>query len=161
MIKPIKYLTLFLTINLLLFSCQLTDKNEYLFDASQLSHKKTPGEVIQLLGTDPDSAFNKTILGKERYIQLYYTYDSSEFRFAKNQLLEIIIHKPKFSFAPEKITEFGLPFRSATNVDSTAFIIWDNVYQYFEVINFYLVGSRNDNRTKRYKIYFKTKQPVR
>ncbi len=161
MIEPIKYFISFLTIHLLLFSCQLADKNDCLFDASQLSHRTTPGEVIQLLGIDPDSAFNKTILGKERYIQLYYKYDSSEFRFAKNQLLETIIHKPKLSFAPETITEFGLPFRSATNIDSTAFIIWDNVYQYFEVINFYLVGSRNDDRTKRYKIYFKTKQPVR
>jgi hypothetical protein len=130
------------------------EKNN-LFDVNQLSYGYTPEKVIRIMGEEPDSAFNKTIMGKKRYILLYFDKDSSEFRFDKNKLLEVIVNKPEFPFTAQSITEYGFSFLEPSRIDSTAFILWNHVYKNFDVINFYLVGSRGDNRSVRYKIYFK------
>ncbi|MEZ4907153.1 MAG: hypothetical protein R2771_05820 [Saprospiraceae bacterium] len=95
-------------------------------------------------------------MGKERYILLYNDLDSTEFRFAKNRLLEIIVNKPKFPYKSETITKFGLNYQNPTKVDSSAFIMWKNIYPNFNVVNFFLVGSKMDSRETRYNIYFKT-----
>ena len=158
MLKKVIFFIPYLIIILFVSSCNSPMKQNYLFDATKLSYGITPEKVIQIMGEKPDSAFNKVILGKERYIQLYYNKDSSEFRFAKNKFLEVIVHKPKYPFNAQSITEFGLDFKKPSQVDTTAFIKWDHVYDNFDVINFYLVGSKMDDRSVRYEIYFRTKR---
>lgn len=139
----------------LLTSCHSSIRKDYLFDATQLTYEITPEKLIRIMGQKPDSAFNKTLIGKKRYILLYFNRDSSEFRFDKNRLLEVIVNKPQFPFAAQTITEFGLPFQNPSKTDTTAFIEWRNVYKNFDIINFYLVGDKRDNRSVHYKIYFK------
>lgn len=157
MLKKIEYFSLFLIIILSAFSCHSPVKKNILFDAGRLCYGLTPEKVIRIVGQKPDSAFNKTIIGKKRYILLYFNKDSSEFRFDKNKLLEVIVNKPGFPFAAHTITAFGLPYREPSEYDSAAFIKWSDSYKNFDVINFYLVGSRMDNRSVRYKIYLRMK----
>ena len=158
MFKVIRFFIYYSLIILVVSSCNSSKQKDYLFDATQLSYGLTPEKVIEIMGEKPDSAFNKVILGKERYIQLYYNKDSSEFRFAKNMFLEAIVHKPKYPFNAQSITGFGLDFQEPSQIDTTAFIKWNNIYKNFDVINFYLVGSKMDDRAVHYKIYFKTRR---
>ncbi len=153
--KPVKYKTLFLIITLSLAACNDKKDHKHLFDATKLSYRNTPEEVIQIVGEKPDSAFHKLIFGRERYILLFYDLDSTEFRFAKNKFLEAIVHKPQYPFIAQSITKLGLPFKMPSQIDTTAFIKWDHVYDHLDLINFYLVGSKADNRPVRYKIYLK------
>jgi hypothetical protein len=157
MVKSGKFILHALVIILLAASCEFSGKKDNLFDVSTFSGETTPAEVSDELGLKPDSAFTKVILGKEKYIQLYNELDSCEFRFAKNHLQEIIVHKPGYGFQSETIKNFGLPFQEPSELDSTAFIKWSNSYERLEVVNFYKVGSREDGRDTRYKIYFKMK----
>ncbi len=140
-----------------LISCGSADQKKYFFTAGEIKDHPGPDKVKELLHAVPDSAFNRLILGKERFIQLYYSMDSSEFRFKDGKLLEVIVHKPELAYNPESITKFGLPFRKPTAEDTTAFFRWTNEYDGFDVINFFLVGSRNDSGKTAYKIYFKLK----
>ena len=147
----------FLLIILFLSACQTRQKGNVLFDASALTHADTPEAVIDLMGEKPDTAFNRLIIGKPRYVLMYNNLDSTEFRFAHNKLIEVIVHKPDFPFADSTITQFGLPLKMHTQVDTAAYIMWKNVYKNLEMVNFYLVGSKNNDRSVRYKIYFKLK----
>ncbi|HRX31151.1 MAG: hypothetical protein H6537_00145 [Bacteroidales bacterium] len=157
MIKISKVFTLCLMAFFAVTSCNSTKQKSCLFDASRFSYGISPQEVIKIMGEKPDSAFNKSILGKERYILLYFDKDSTEFRFAKNKLLEFIVHKPNFPFTPNTIAELNLPILQPTQMDTTAFIKWYHAYRNFDVVNFYLVGSKKDERTVRYNMYFKLK----
>jgi hypothetical protein len=151
-----KYFLLYFIIVLFAASCHTPMKKKNLFDANQLSYSLSPDKVIRIMGEKPDSAFNNTIMGKERYILLYFNKDSTEFRFDKNKLSEVIVNKPEFPFSAQSIAEFGLVFHEPSQIDTTAFIKWGHVYRNYEVINFYLVGSRRDPGSLHYKIYFKT-----
>lgn len=160
MLIRIKFILSFFIIVLLLPACQTHKNDNMLFNASVLKNSDDPKEVISIIGAQPDTAFHKLIIGRPRYIQLYNNLDSTEFRFANNKLIEVIVHKPDFHFLDSTIIKFGLPFKKSTQMDTSAYITWKNVYKNMEVINFYLVGSRKDNRAKRYKIYFKLKQQL-
>lgn len=140
---------------LLFISCSSEVNEKYYFTADEISDHPGPDQVQERLHTAPDSAFHRLILGKERFIQLYYTMDSSEFRYKDGKLLEVIVHKPVLPYKPESITRFDLSFRKPTAEDSSAFFRWNKIYDGFDVINFYLVGSKNDDRKTAYKIYFK------
>ncbi|MBN2616144.1 MAG: hypothetical protein JXR71_10670 [Bacteroidales bacterium] len=141
-----------------LSACQTRQNGAVLFNASILNHADSPETVIKKMGEKPDTSFFRLIIGKPRYIQMYDQLDSAEFRFAHNKLIEVIVHKPDFPFADSTISKFGLPYKKHTQMDSSAYIMWKNVYKNLEVVNFYLVGSKQDNRSERYKIYFKLKQ---
>ena len=153
--NPAKYTVLFMIITLMLASCNFQRNHEYLFDATKLSYRNTPEEVIRIIGEKPDSAFYKLIFGRERYILLFYHLDSTEFRFAKNKFLEAIVHKPNYPFIAQSITKLSLPFKEPSQIDTTAFIKWDHLFNNLDLINFYLVGSKVDHRSVRYKIYLK------
>ena len=137
-------------------SCNTSMKNNAsLFDAAALTSHPDPDRVEAIMREKPDSAFYKTIFGVEKFIQLYYNKDSAEFRFHDNKLEEVIVNDPSLVYRPESITQFGLPFRVPTEEDTTAFFMWKNDYEGINVINFYKVGSKPDDRETRYKIYFK------
>ena len=158
MMKYAKYVVGLVVVTLFLSACQPTQKKNVLFDASQLTHQLTPKEVIRLIGVKPDTSFRKSFLGKQRFVQMYDKMDSTEIRFAHNKLLEVIVHKPAFPYVDSSIIKFGLPFHNPTKTDTAAFILWNNSYKNFEIVNFYKVGSKQDNRPTRYKIYFRLKQ---
>ncbi|MBN2638723.1 MAG: hypothetical protein JXR65_06505 [Bacteroidales bacterium] len=158
MLIRIKSVIGFFIVVLLFSACQNRQKENALFDASVLTNSDNPEEIIDIIGEKPDTAFNRLIVGKPRYILMYNNLDSTEFRFAHNKLTEVIVHKPDFPFVDSTLIRFGLPFRRHTQVDTAAYVMWKNVYKNFEVVNFYLVGSRKDERSARYKIYFKLKQ---
>ena len=158
MFTRIKFILFLSIIVLLLPACQTHKNDNILFNASALKNTSNPKEVISIIGAQPDTAFHRFIIGKPRYIQMYNNLDSTEFRFAHNKLIEVIVHKPDFPFNDSTITKFGLPYIKHSQIDSTAFIRWKNVFKNMEIVNFYLVGSRKDNRLIRYKIYFKLKQ---
>ena len=159
MFTRIKFILFLSIIVLLLPACQTHKNDNILFNASALKNSDNPKEVISIIGAQPDTAFHRFIIGKPRYIQMYNNLDSTEFRFAHNKLIEVIVHKPDFPFNDSTITQFGLPFKMHTGEDTSAFIMWKNVYKNLDVVNFYLVGSRNaDKSKKQYKIYFKLKQ---
>ncbi|HKK43105.1 MAG TPA: hypothetical protein VJ963_11895 [Bacteroidales bacterium] len=149
-----------LIISLSLASCQPSGNRNHLFDANKISFGISPEKVIKTMGEKPDSSFNKIIIGKKRYLMLYFNRDSSEFRFDNNKrLVEVIVNKPELPFLAQTITEFGLPFREPSQSDASAFIEWRNVYDNFDIVNFYLVGDKRDNRSIHYKIYFRLKNP--
>lgn len=118
---------------------------------------QNPDGVVKILGK-PDTAFNKRILGKPYYIQLYQSYDSCQFRYQHNKLEGIIIHKPRsIAFSPNSIESFGLDYKKPTLLDTASTIMWKN-YEGFKAINFYKVGTkaRNPNGTT-FKAYFNFK----
>jgi hypothetical protein len=144
-------------ITVILISCGSENNGSYYFTAEAIKRHPDPEQLKEILKRDPDTVFNRLILGKERFIQLYYGFDSSEFRFKDGKLSEIIIHKPTLQYDPKSILQFGLPFVSPTDLDTVAFFRWRDIYDGFEVINFYLVGSSNDGQKTSYKIYLKLK----
>lgn len=153
-----KYFLGFLMVILSLSACHVPQKKSVLFNASVLTHSDSPQELVDIIGEKPDTAFHRFIIGKLRYIMMYNNLDSTEFRFAQNKLIEVIVHKPDYPFADSTITKFGFPFKPHTKADTTAFIMWDKGFKDMETVNFYKVGSRKDERTARYKIYFRLKQ---
>ncbi len=158
--EKIKYFSPILIISLYLLSCQHPVNRNYLFDANKIYYGISPEKVIKIMGEKPDTSFNRIIIGKKRFIMLYFKKDSSEFRFdSKRKLVEVIVNKPDFPFSPQTITEFGLPLHNPSRADSTAFIEWKNVYPTCDMVNFFLVGDKKDNRSIHYKIYFRLKKP--
>lgn len=158
MFTKTKFITGLIIAILFLSACQTRHKKNVLFDASALTHADTPDGIINRMDRKPDTAFYRLLIGKPRYIQMYDNLDSTEFRFANNKLIEIIVHKPDFPFADSTITKFGLPFKMHTQADTSAYLMWKKAFKNLEIVNFYLVGSKKDNRSVRYKIYFKLKQ---
>ncbi len=156
MLKNTKYFSPVLIMGLFFTSCQPSANKNYLFNANKISYGLSPEKVIKLIGEKPDSSFDKIIIGKKRFIMLYFNRDSSEFRFDNNKkLIEVIVNKPEFPFSRHTIIEFGLPYRSPSHIDTTAFIEWRNIYDNFDIVNFYLVGDKRYNRSVHYKIYFR------
>ncbi|GET27243.1 hypothetical protein [Prolixibacter sp. NT017] len=142
----------------LMFACNPQKQNNGLiFDAKLFKGHPDTTEVKKLLDARPDTAFYRLLFGRPRYIQMYDALDSTEFRFKHNKLIEIIVHKPTVAYSAESVTRFGLPFKSATSRDTSAYIMWKNVYPQYPVVNFYLVGNKPNGNEKAFKIYFKLK----
>ena len=143
----------------LLISCETgKHKGTYFFNASQIKDHPNPGQVERIMRQKPDSAFHRLYFGKEIYVQLYYQQDSTEFRFNRDlSLKEVIVNKPSLKYTPESITHFGLAYQEPNQKDSTAYFSWKNLYDGFDVINFYKVGSRKNKGEYVYKIYLKLK----
>ena len=160
MLSKYKYWFLSFLAILIACSCNPKFRKNSQFDASRLNYGNTPEQVIKIIGVNPDTAFNKTILGKEYYILFFYKKDSSEFRFDNNKLSEVIVNKPVLPFSSSSITQFGLSLQEPTQTDSTAFIVWRGTYDNFDVVNFYLTGSRKTDNSVSYKIYFKLKKEI-
>ena len=145
-----------IAIVILVTSCGIRHGNShYIFNAEQIKDHPDTAEVKQMMDAAPDSSFYRLYFGKLRFIQLYYAQDSAEFRFKDGRLLEVIVNKPSLDYKPQSITRFGLPFKEPNSQDSTAFFMWKNLYEGFDAVNFYLVGSKKDQRDINYKIYFK------
>jgi len=138
-----------------MLGCKSPDHLNVLFDASALAARPSPETVQEIMKMKPDSAFYKTLFGVEKFILLYNVKDSTEFRFQDNKLEEVIVNKPSMAYHPKSIAFFGLPLVQPTEVDTAAYFLWRNVFAGMEVVNFYKVGSRPDDRTMRYKVYFK------
>jgi hypothetical protein len=128
---------------------------DYFFTADQIKNHPTPEQVIKIMQREPDSAFNRLYFGKLRFIQLYYSEDSTEFRFKDGRLIEVIIHKPSIEYKPEKIEKFGLSYLEPDKQDTSAFFMWEKQYPGFDNINFYKIGSGEKGREVNYKIYFR------
>ena len=151
-----KTVTIILALTAVCSSCnQHSNENIILFRAEKLTGHPGPEQVEKIMRAEPDSAFNRLILGKPRYIQLYYDRDSSEFRYKDGRLLEIIVHKPVAPFSAEGVSSLGLPVKVPTAIDTSAYIKWDNVYDGFDVVTFYKVGIRPDGRKVLYKVYLR------
>lgn len=138
----------------ILTGCHNQQKS-YFFEAGQIKDHPTPEQVIKIMQTEPDTAFNRLFYGKLRYIQLYNSQDSTEFRFKDGRLMEVIIHKPVMNYRPESIENFGLVYKKPAEWDTSAFFRWKKQYEGFDDINFYKVGSRKNNRKVNYKIFFR------
>ena len=131
-------------------------QKDLLFDVTKLKGKD-PEDVSRILKIDPDSTFIRHFVEGQRFIQLYYTADSSEFRYRNGKLIEIIIHKPAMKYSPESIESFGLNYRTPSSVDTSAFIRWYD-YPGFDAISFYKVGNRiGNNGSEIFKAYFNYK----
>ncbi len=141
---------------LLFLSCNREKhEGEYFLQASGLTNQLSPDQVSNFMGSEPDSAFHRLIVGKKRFIQLYYAADSTEFRFKDNHLIEVIVHKPSLPWEPESITRLGLNYEPPTSEDTAAFYMWKDKFKGLNVVNFYLVGSKNHSDKPAYKIYLK------
>jgi len=149
--KILTVISLMVFIALLSQRCTQSDNNR-LFNVTELKNN-TPQQVIHIVGTQPDSSFNKRFINGEKYVQLYYKLDSAEFRYVKGRLAEIIVHKPAFGYKPENIEKFGLNYQSPSQTDTAVFIRWYN-YPDFKAISFYRVGSKNKGRGSGFKVYF-------
>lgn len=147
----------FLTLLIFVFSCGTQKpKGDYLFDAKLLKPTLDTTAVKKLMNEEPDTSFYRWYYGKKRFIQMYNELaDSTEFRFKKDSLIEVIVHKPTLAYEPKSIAKFGLPVKPTTGQDSAAFFMWKNVYKGFDVVNFYLTGNKPIDGKPRYKIYFK------
>ena len=133
-------------------------QNGLIFDAAQIKGHPDTTEVKKLLHAQPDTSYYRWYFGQRRFIQIYNSMDSTEFRFKANKLIEIIVNNPSINYQPESITHFGLPFQQPTAQDSSAYFMWKNVYEEYEVVNYYLVGSKEKGRKYNFKIYFKLKE---
>ncbi|GET32787.1 hypothetical protein PbJCM13498_16500 [Prolixibacter bellariivorans] len=131
--------------------------NSLIFDATQIKGHPDTTEVKKLLHAQPDTSYYRWYFGQRRFIQLYNSMDSAEFRFKKNKLIEIIVNSPPVDYIPQSITKFGLPFQQPTSSDSSAYFMWKNIYPEYEVVNYYLVGSKKKGPKQNFKIYFKLK----
>ena len=130
--------------------------HDRLFDVTELKGK-SPDEVAGILQLKPDSAFVRHFVEGERFIQLYYGTDSSEFRYRDGKLIEIIIHKPTMKYSPESIVSFGLNYRPPSSVDTSSFIRWYD-YPEFKAVSFYMVGDKkSSNGSRIFKAYFNYK----
>lgn len=144
---------IFVISGLTLFRQCVQKNSNRLFNVTELKGK-SPDEVAGILQLKPDSAFVRHFVEGERYIQLYYSADSSEFRYRGGKLIEIIIHKPAVKYSPESIVSFGLNYRPPSSVDTSSFIRWYN-YPDFKAISFYMVGDKKSfNGSKIFKAYF-------
>ncbi len=144
-------------VSLVLFIAVLSQRcsqsnNKTFINVTELKNN-TPQQAIHLLGIQPDSSFNKRFVNGEKYVQLYYKLDSSEFRFVKGRLTEIIVHEPTFNFKPENIEKFGLNYQSPSEEDTAGFMRWYN-YPDFKAVSFYRVGSKLRNKGTCFKVYF-------
>lgn len=140
----------------IVFSCGTKQqKGDRLFDAERLIGSPDTLAVKQMMNAEPDTSYYRWYFGKLRFIQLYASADSSEFRFKDGKLIEVVVNYPTLPFKPASITQFGLPFKVPSSQDSSAFFMWKNQYKGFETINFYLVGNAPKGLQHRYKIYFK------
>ena len=140
----------------IVFSCGTKQqKGDHLFDAEKLIGSPDTSAVKQMMNTEPDTSYYRWYFGKLRFIQLYASADSSEFRFKDGKLIEVVVNYPTLPFKPASIMQFGLPFKTPSSQDSSAFFMWKNQYEGFEAINFYLVGNTPKGVQNRYKIYFK------
>lgn len=127
--------------------------DERLFDVMKLKNKG-PEEVCRILQIKPDSAFTRHFVEGDRFIQLYYDKDSSEFRYRAGKLMEIIIHKPDIDYLPESIEYFGLNYTTPSSADTSSYIRWDE-YPGFKSVSFYMVGNkRSTEGSKIFKAYF-------
>ena len=132
--------------------CSKTN-DDRLFDVTELKGK-SPSAVYQILQTKPDSAFTRHFVEGDRFIQLYYDKDSSEFRYRAGKLMEIIIHKPDIDYLPESIEYFGLNYRTPSSADTSSYIRWDD-YPGFKAVSFYMVGNKKSTEgSKIFKAYF-------
>lgn len=152
----LKTATIILALAVVFVSCNHDNNSDgILYRAENLTNRSRPEQVEKIMKAEPDSAFNRLILGKPRFIQLYYDKDSTECRFKDDRLLEVIVHKPLAKFSTASLSVLGLPNEPPTAIDTTAFIKWDHVYDGFNVITFYKVGTRPDGRKAQYKMYLK------
>lgn len=141
-----------------LFSCNnKKPQNGLIFDAARIKGHPDTTEVKKLLQATPDSSYYRRYFGQLRYIQVYNSMDSAEFRFKDNKLIEIIVNNPTVGYRPESITKFGLPLKPVTSQDTSAYFMWKNVYPDYSVVNYYLVGNKDNGKKHRFKIYFKLK----
>lgn len=141
------------------FFWRCSHQKSYFFEANEIKGHPSPDQIQKIIQTEPDTSFFRLFFGKKRFIQLYYSEDSVEFRFTDEDgsLLETIIHKPSLDYTPESITKFGLKYIEPAEQDTAAFFRWIKQYDGFDVVNFYKVGSRKTNRKVNYKIYFRLK----
>jgi hypothetical protein len=157
-IKKSTQIFIFVVLTALVFACgNNKSENGLIFDATQIKGHPDTTEVKKLLHAQPDTSYYRLYFGQLRYIQLYHSMDSAEFRFKKNKLIEIIVNKPSVGYTPQSITKFGLPFHQPTSSDSSAYFMWKNIYPEYEVVNYYLVGSKKNGNKQNFKIYFKLK----
>ncbi|HKJ43600.1 MAG TPA: hypothetical protein VKA27_16000 [Sunxiuqinia sp.] len=149
---------------LVVFAISCTNKqpkDEHLFDAKLLKTTMDTTAVVKLMHEEPDTSFYRWYFGRRRFIQMYNNADSTEFRFKKDRLVEVIVHKPTMAYEPKSITRFGLPLQPITSRDSSAYFMWKNVYRGFDVVNFYLNGDVPRGGIPRYKVYFKLHEEAR
>lgn len=152
--KILTLISLIVFIAFLSQRCTQSDNNT-LFNVTDLRNA-TPQEAIHMLGTQPDSSFNKRFVNGVKYVQLYYKHDSAEFRFVKERLAEIIVHKPTFGCKPENIEKFGLNYQSPSQEDTAGFFRWYS-YADFKAVSFYRIGSKYKMKGAGFKVYFNYK----
>ena len=153
--KIVSFLSL-IGLLVLVFSCGTKQqKGDQLFDANKLNESLDTTAVKKMMDAEPDTSYYRWYFGRKRFIQLYASADSSEFRFRDGKLIEVIVNSPELPYKPESITKFGLPFKAPDSQDSLAYFMWKKQYKGFDAINFYLIGDVHKEGKAKYKIYFK------
>jgi|GEM_PF-3158961 len=141
---------LLLTAILLLNAC---DKNNVIFDAKQLKNKSAD-EVVQILG-EPDTTYNKWIMGKEHYILRYFRLYDTEVRELKGKTTAVLVHEAQdLGFKPTLIEQFGFSYVEPQTIDQDNYYSWKNL-EGLENVSMYKVGKKmKPGQTLQFDIYF-------
>lgn len=95
------------------------------------------------------------MLGKLFTVAGYTGRNEAELKFYEGRIYDAIIHNPHgLTFSPEVITHFGFERTPPSAIDTSAFILWNNLPNVTRA-NVYLVGTKKtEDMPYNFKIYF-------
>ncbi|MEQ9422859.1 MAG: hypothetical protein RJQ09_00470 [Cyclobacteriaceae bacterium] len=134
------------------------DKSSQDFKVPDLKGLK-PLEIKSRMG-EPDTSYNRNIIGKQLFVMRYFDLRDAEFRFERNTniLGEILINKPfDLKFEPAVISNYGLSALEPSDADTASHFRWKNI-DGLKNVNVYKVGMERPEGVETYfKIYFDLK----